>query len=150
MLNQINVSEKRASHLKTQKSDERNLRSRYFRVNVKRKLNRKQYPIKAPTPIQYQCASGKIPRDFKIETPNGSLEFGGIYSTDIFRYSVIAADQNNSSHILCFNFKFENFCQHSRQCCLPVSNSSLEIRSQQWHSVHTSMVRSSNPISTIS
>jgi hypothetical protein len=33
--------------------------------------------MEAPTPIQYQYASGKSPRDFKICTPNGSVELSG-------------------------------------------------------------------------
>lgn len=41
------------------------------------------YAIKAPTPIQYQYACGKIPRDFKIKTPNGSEELGGTYIVNI-------------------------------------------------------------------
>ena len=53
---------------------------------MKRKLNSKVYPIKAPIPIQYQCASGKIPRDFKTTTPNDSVELGGICGTDISNY----------------------------------------------------------------
>ena len=41
---------------------------------MNRKLNSKIYPIVAPTPIQYQRASGKIPRDFISFIPNGSVE----------------------------------------------------------------------------
>jgi len=38
------------------------------------------YPMEAPTPIQYQYASGKIPRDFNTFTPNGSVELGGTFN----------------------------------------------------------------------
>lgn len=34
-------------------------------------------PARAPTPIQYQRAFVKIPRDFKTNTPKGSLIPGG-------------------------------------------------------------------------
>ena len=91
------------------KSNEINLRSRYFNANVKRKLNRKQYPIKAPTPIQYQRASGKIPRDFKIKTPIGSVELGGTYRTNVIRFSVFSEDQNKIPYLSCFSFKFSSF-----------------------------------------
>jgi hypothetical protein len=64
---------------------------------VKRKLNRKIYPIKAPTPIQYQFACGKTPRDFKTKTPNTSEELGDTYNKNISTYLII--DQN-----LFFNF----------------------------------------------
>lgn len=52
-------------------------RSRYLRAKVKRKLNKKMYPIVAPIPIQYQLGSGKSPRDFINVTPNDSVEFSG-------------------------------------------------------------------------
>ena len=51
---------------------------------MKRKLKSKVYPIKAPTPIQYQRASGKTPRDFNKVTPNDSVELGGICGAKIF------------------------------------------------------------------
>jgi hypothetical protein len=65
---------------------------------VKRKLNRNIYPIKAPTPIQYQSACGKTPRDFKTKTPNGSEELGGTYNINISTYSIM--DQNLFSNSL--------------------------------------------------
>lgn len=42
------------------------------------------YAMEAPTPIQYQYASGKIPRDFKICTPSGSVESGGTCNEEVF------------------------------------------------------------------
>jgi len=42
--------------------------------------------MEAPTPIQYQYASGNIPLDFNTFTPNGSVEFGGTFNAEIFTY----------------------------------------------------------------
>jgi len=42
--------------------------------------------MEAPTPIQYQYASGKIPRDFNTVTPNGSVELGGTFNAKILTY----------------------------------------------------------------
>jgi hypothetical protein len=42
------------------------------------------YPIRAPTPIQYQYDSVKYPRDFKTSTPIGSVEFGRTFHKKIY------------------------------------------------------------------
>lgn len=54
------------------------------------------YPMEAPTPIQYQYASGKIPRDFKTFTPNGSVELGGTCAMQKYSHIVIENDQHSS------------------------------------------------------
>ena len=53
------------------------LQLRYARARLHRKFNNKTYPNRTPTPSQYQYASGKSPRDFKVIIPNGSVAKGG-------------------------------------------------------------------------
>lgn len=72
-----------------------NLRSRYFNAKMKREFNRRMYPTVAPNPIQYQRASGKIPRDFKTITPNDSLELPGTYiKITFFKESILVIFYN--------------------------------------------------------
>ena len=52
----------------------------YVRARVKAALKSNIYPINAPTPIQYQYACVKNPRDFKTSTPSDSVEFGRTFS----------------------------------------------------------------------
>ena len=52
----------------------------YVRARVKAALKSNINPINAPTPIQYQYACGKNPRDFKTSIPSGSVEFGRTFS----------------------------------------------------------------------
>ena len=47
-----------------------------MRARIYPKLKINVYPIKAPTPIQYQYVSLKNPRDFKTSTPIDSVELG--------------------------------------------------------------------------
>lgn len=111
------------------------LRSRYFKAIVKRKLNSKIYPIVAPTPIQYQLACGKIPRDFKTETPRNSVELGANCNTKTTKVG------NFSSLVVSLN-RLENLV------FLHVSTCGQETHSQLVRFVHTSLERSSSPKST--
>jgi len=108
------------------------------------------YPMEAPTPIQYQYASGKIPRDFKICTPNGSVESGGICNEKVFAYYSTQIETLHKSHL------YSCICKifHSWECdcisCLHGTNFFQGIHSQLWHFVHTSLGIPSNPITTTS
>lgn len=50
----------------------RHSRSSQSRKKTKRMLNKKMYPSNPPAPIQYQFESTKIPRAWRIWTPNVS------------------------------------------------------------------------------
>lgn len=77
-------------------------------------------PIKAPTPIQYQRASWKIPRDFNTNIPNGSVSFGGIYILTHIFFQKHGLD-NNILYLLIYICFLVEFKELNMLTCLQFS-----------------------------